>query len=46
MVLSPGTQVFCGNDDCEVFCWDMTEDPQRFKATAMVFDLHQDWPGP
>lgn len=24
LVLGAGTQAFCGNDDCDVVCWDMT----------------------
>lgn len=38
MVLGEGTQAFCGNDDCRVLCWDMTDDPARFKAQATIVE--------
>lgn len=38
-------QYFCGSgeDDCNVFCWDPTQDPAQFKATANVIDLGTAW---
>ena len=38
MVMSP-RQAFCGNDVCQVFSWDLMEDPAKFKATAVRLDL-------
>lgn len=32
-------QYFCSSGDCQVFCWDPTEDPAKFKATAHVIKL-------
>jgi hypothetical protein len=32
-------QAFCGNDDCKVFTWNLTDRPETFKATAQVIDL-------
>jgi hypothetical protein len=32
--LDGGRQAFCGNDDCQVLTWDMTDDPAQFKARA------------
>jgi len=32
-------QAFCGNDDCQVFAWDLEGDPAKFKAKAQVVDL-------
>jgi hypothetical protein len=32
-------QYFCGNDDCNVWCWDPMDDPATFKAKAKVINL-------
>lgn len=32
-------QAFCGNDDCQVFTWDLMDDPAKFKAKAVRLDL-------
>jgi len=38
LVVSP-QQAFCGNEDCQAFCWDMTADPAKFKADAETINL-------
>lgn len=32
-------QAFCGNLDCNVFCWDMRDDAATFEATAITREL-------
>ena len=34
-----GIQGLCGNDDCQVLTWDMTDLPEQFKAKAVAVDL-------
>lgn len=38
LVLNP-TQAFCGNDQCEGFCWDMTRTRAENEADVQVIDL-------
>jgi hypothetical protein len=30
----PGGQAFCGNDDCSVFTWQITDTPEQFRQKA------------
>lgn len=32
-------QAFCGNDDCNVFCWNMLDDRETFEAKAVQYSL-------
>lgn len=32
-------QAFCGNEDCSVFTWDLSQDAATFEATARTIEL-------
>lgn len=32
-------QYFCGDESCHVVCWDATDDPETFEATATAIDM-------
>lgn len=38
-------KAFCGNDDCDVFCWDPTRTREQFEAevTELRLDVFDDW---
>lgn len=38
LVVSP-VQAFCGNDDCDTFCWDMTKTRAENEAGVSYIDL-------
>ncbi len=38
-------KAFCGNDDCDVFCWDPNRTREQFEAevTELRLDVFEDW---
>lgn len=38
LVVSP-VQAFCGNEDCDAFCWDMTRTRAENEADVNLIDL-------
>lgn len=38
MIMSP-KQAFCGNEDCDCFCWNMTQTRAENQANVNVIDL-------